>query len=48
MVERGIARSEIASRLNKPFDAPNIEAALEMVIEDLKKFLEHATGEEAR
>jgi hypothetical protein len=48
MVERGIAHSEIASRLNKSFDAPSIEGALEMIVEDLKKFLEHATGEKAK
>ena len=48
MVERGIANSEIASRLNKSFSATNIEAALEMVIEDLKKFLELTTGESAK
>ena len=48
MVERGIAHSEIASRLNKPFSAPNTETALEMVIEDFKKFLELTTGESAK
>jgi hypothetical protein len=44
----GIARSEIASGLGKPFDAPSVGAALEMVLEDLKKFLEHVTGERAK
>jgi hypothetical protein len=47
MVERGIPHSEIASILNETFEAPSVEAALNMVIEDLKKFLEHATGEKA-
>lgn len=48
MVERGIAHSDIASRLNKSFAAPSIESALEIIVEDLKKFLEHATGEKAK
>lgn len=48
MVERGIAHSEIASKLNKPFESPSIEAALEMIVEDLKKFLEHVTGEKTK
>ena len=48
MVERGITHGNVASRLNEPFDAPNVEAALEMVIEDLKKFLEHVSGEKAK
>lgn len=48
MVERGIARSEIASLANEPFDAPSPEAALEMVVVDFKRFLEHATGVEAK
>ena len=45
MVERGIPRSEIASILNEPYEAPSPERALEMVVDDLRKFLEHATGE---
>jgi hypothetical protein len=44
MVKRGIAHSNIASISNKPFDAPDIDAALERVIEDLKKFLELNAG----
>lgn len=47
MVERGIAGSDIASRLSKPFNARSAEAALEMVVEDLKKFIEHAMGAES-
>src|SRR4051794_35762590 len=39
LVVRGIARSEIASLLNKPFIATSAEAALEMVVHDLKNFL---------
>jgi hypothetical protein len=45
MVERGIPRSDIASLLNAPFEAPGTEAALALVVEDLQKFLEHVTGE---
>jgi hypothetical protein len=48
MVERGIACGDVASILNKPFEAPSAEAALEMVLEDLNKFLEHTTGEKAK
>ena len=47
MVERGIAHQ----RLNYPREdiiASNVEAALEVVIDDLKRFLEHTTGETAR
>ena len=47
MVERGIARSRLASRLNEGFAAPDVDAALGMVIEDLKGYLEHVTGERA-
>ena len=47
MVERGISHSEIASRLNKSFNASSVDAALQMVIEDFKKFLESTTGESA-
>lgn len=48
MVERGIARSRIASGLNEGFAAPDVDAALAMVLEDLKGHLEHVTGERAR
>ena len=48
MVERDIARSDVASMLNKPFEASSVEAALEMVVEDLTQFLEHASGEKAK
>ena len=42
MVERGIARSRVAR--NDPFEAPNLDAALEMVIADLNRSLLHVTG----
>jgi hypothetical protein len=45
MVERGLTGSDIASILHEPFEAANIEAALEMIWADLRKFLEHSTGE---
>ena len=48
MVERGIARGRIASRLNEGFAAPDVDAALGMVIEDLKGYFEHVTGERAK
>lgn len=47
LVERGIAHGGVASGLNRSFDAPDVEAALEMVAEDLKKFLEHVSGGKA-
>lgn len=46
MVERGI----LYGRIKYPREdivAPNADAALEVVIDDLKRFLEHATGEVA-
>lgn len=45
MVERGLTGSDIASILHEPFEAASIEAALEMIWADLRKFLEHSTGE---
>ena len=42
MIERGIAGSEIAARLNKPFEAASAEDALEMIVEELSKFLHQA------
>ena len=47
MAYRGIAHSEIASRMHEPFRAADAEAAMGMVIEDLKRFLEHVTREKA-
>jgi hypothetical protein len=47
LVERGIGQSEIASTLHEPFTAESVEAALEMVIRDLKNYLEAVTGEKA-
>lgn len=47
MVERGIARSDIATRTHESFVASSIDAALDMIIDDLKRFLEHATLEKA-
>ncbi|HEX8161301.1 MAG TPA: hypothetical protein VF538_05485 [Pyrinomonadaceae bacterium] len=46
-VERGIAHS----RVKYPFEdiiAPDVDSALGIVVKDLKRFLEHATGEEAK
>jgi hypothetical protein len=46
-VERGIAHS----RINYPLEdiiASDIDSALEVAVSDLKKFLEHVTGEEAK
>ena len=43
LVERGIAHS----RINYPLEdiiAPDVESALEIVVSDLKRFLEHVTG----
>jgi hypothetical protein len=48
MVERGLAGSSITSHLKQSFAAPNVEAALGMVIEDLKSYLEQVTGERAQ
>ena len=45
MVERGLARSRLASRLHEGFAAADVDAALGMVLEDLKDYLEHVTGE---
>lgn len=47
MVERSSVRGPDASIMHKTFDAASVETALEMVVEDLKKFLEHVTSEEA-
>jgi hypothetical protein len=47
-VERGIARSEIASRMNKSFRAIGVEEAIELVISDLTSFLEYVTGKKAQ
>jgi hypothetical protein len=46
-VERGIAHSRIKYPLEEVV-APDAESALEIVLGDLKRFLEHATGEEAK
>ncbi|HLL16227.1 MAG TPA: hypothetical protein VK388_14275 [Pyrinomonadaceae bacterium] len=43
MVHRGIPRGEVASLMHETFTAPGVEAALEMVMTDLKNFLEHVT-----
>lgn len=47
LVERGIAHQKIDYPL-EDIVAPNVEAALEVVLDDLKRFLEHATREAAR
>lgn len=47
MVDRGIPRSHIPYPL-KDIAAPDIEAALEIVLSDLKGFLEHSTLEKAK
>ena len=46
MVDRGIPRSQITYP-HEEIVAPNIDAALEIVLNDLKAFLEHATTERA-
>jgi hypothetical protein len=46
MVERGISFSRIKYP-REDIVAPDADAALEVVIDDLKRFLEHATGEVA-
>ncbi len=45
MVERGLGASEIASLAHTSFEADNVEAALALVWEDVKRFLAHSTGE---
>jgi hypothetical protein len=47
MVDRGIPRSHIPYPL-EDIVAPNIDAALEIVLNDLKGFLEHSTLEKAK
>jgi len=47
MVDRGIAHSETHYQLGD-IVAPDVEAALEIVVDDLKRFLEHSTMEKAR
>ena len=47
MVDRGIPRSHIPYPL-EDIVAPNIDAALEIVLNDLKRFLEHSTLEKAK
>ena len=47
MVHRGIPRGEVASLMHEPFNAASVEAALEMVFQDLKNFLEHVTRKKA-
>ena len=47
MVERGIAHSRINYHL-EDIEAPDIDAALEIVLGDLKRYLEHATSEKAK
>ena len=44
MVDRGIARSRIAYP-KEDIVAPDVNAALEIVLDDLKRFLEHVTRE---
>ena len=46
MVDRGIPRSQIAYP-REDIVAPDIDAALEIVLNDLKAFLEHSTTERA-
>lgn len=46
MVDRGIPRSQIAYP-REDIVAPDIDAALEIVLHDLKSFLDHATTERA-
>jgi hypothetical protein len=46
-VERGIAHSRIKYPLEE-IVAPDADAALRIVLDDLKRFLEHVTGEEAK
>src|SRR5262249_20291677 len=46
MVDRGIARSRIAYP-KEDIVAPDADAAIEIVLDDLKRFLEHATHEAA-
>jgi hypothetical protein len=46
MADRGIPRSQI-SYPREDIIAPDIDAALEIVLNDLKAFLEHATTEPA-
>jgi hypothetical protein len=43
MVDRGIPRGEVASIMHETFNAANVESALEIVLVDLKNFLEHVT-----
>jgi len=45
MVDRGIPRSRIAYP-KEDIVAPDADAALEIVLDDLKRFLEHASREE--
>lgn len=47
LVERGIAHSRVAYPV-QDIIAPSADAALDAVISDLKRFLEHVTGEQAR
>lgn len=44
MVDRGIARSRIAYP-KEDIVAPDVDAALDIVLDDLKRFLEHVTQE---
>ena len=46
-VERGIAHSRIEYPL-EDIIASDVDAALEIVVNDLKRFLEHVTGEGAK
>lgn len=48
MVERGIAKSAIASRLNNIFEVSGIDNALDLILRDLKKFLEFTTNVKAQ
>jgi hypothetical protein len=46
MVDRGIPRSSIRYP-EEDIIAADVDAALEIVLDDLKRYLEHVTGEEA-
>ena len=46
LVDRGIANSRIAYP-KEDIIAANVDTAIEIVIDDLKRFLEHVTGERA-
>jgi hypothetical protein len=47
LVMRPIAHGKLTYEDYKSFVAPHPEAALEVIVNDLKTFLEHVTGEKA-